>query len=154
MIRDLIRKLGPAFAAYLVIGGVSALVEWAVYATLLHVTPAGPYVYLDAVPAFVIATFVNYLLCVRTIYVSKSLSVLGDIAKVYLASLLAFAFNFATLAILTSFFAVDPMVGKIAGTGVAFLVNFAARQFVIFAPGLQQLRLPSRLGRAPRDAVE
>jgi putative flippase GtrA len=166
VIEALVRKHGPAFAVYLVIGGVSALVEWAVFWGLLHVAPAGIFAALRlsagaagalrltvyAAIAFVIATFVNYLLCVRTIYASKTGSVAGDIARVYLASLLAFGVNLATLVVLTAGLGLDPMVGKIAGTGTAFLVNFAARQFVIFAPRLQ----PSLFGsdRARRDAAE
>src|ERR1019366_8520880 len=40
VIEALVRKHGPAFAVYLVIGGVSALVEWAVFWMLLRVAPA------------------------------------------------------------------------------------------------------------------
>ncbi len=162
----LVRKHGPAFAVYLVIGGVSALVEWAVFWALLHAAPANPLARLKlsagatgaltlalyAAIAFVVATFVNYLLCVRTIYASKTGSVARDIARVYLASLLAFGVNLATLVGLTAWLGLDPMVGKIAGTGTALLVNFAARQFVIFAPRLQPSL--SRPDRARRDAVE
>jgi putative flippase GtrA len=149
VILALIRKHGPAFAAYLVIGGLAALAEWAVFLAMWRLVPAAP-LYIDSTVAFVIATFVNYLLCVRTIYASKTGSVLGDVAKVYAASLLAFGVNQAVFLALVAVGA-NPMAAKIAGTGVAFLVNFAARQFVIFAPALQ-LRLGLR--RARQDSAE
>jgi putative flippase GtrA len=149
VIQALFRKHGPAFAAYLVIGGLAALAEWAVFWVMWRFAPAAP-LYVDSTVAFVIATFVNYLLCVRTIYASKTGSVAGDIAKVYAASLLAFGVNQVTFLALVAM-GVNPLVAKIAGTGVAFLINFAARQFVIFAPALQ-LRLGLR--RARRDPAE
>jgi putative flippase GtrA len=143
----LIRRHGASFAIYVVIGGVSALAEWAVFWLLWRATPAP--LWLDSTVAFVVATFVNYLICVRTIYASKTGSVLGDVAKVYAASLLAFAVNQATFLVLAGL-GVNPMLAKIAGTGVAFLINFAARQFLIFAPSLGL----ARLGGAQRDAAE
>jgi putative flippase GtrA len=142
------RRHGAAFAIYLVIGGLSALVEWGVFWVMLHFLP-GVDILLDAVVAFIVATFVNYLLCVRTIYASKTGSVLGDIVQVYVASLLAFGVNLVTLWVLARLANVDPMLGKIAGTGTAFLFNFAARQFVIFAPAARPLKAPAR-----QDAAE
>ena len=100
----------------------------------------------------VVATFVNYLLCVRTIFASRTGHVLGDLAAVYIASLLALGVNLATLATLAGPLRVDPMISNVAGIGAAFLINFAARQFVIFAPNLSLSFL--RLGRAQRDGAE
>jgi putative flippase GtrA len=136
MIRALVGRHGVALAQYVVIGGVSALVEWSVFWLLLK--PAAVHYIGAAVVAFVVATFVNYLLCVRTIFVSKTKSGWKDAAMVYVASLMALVINVSTLAVLVGQFGVDPMLAKIAGTGSAFLFNFASRQFLIFGqrPGV------------------
>jgi putative flippase GtrA len=130
LIRSLIRRHGEALAAYVLIGGASALAEWSVFWVLLKV--ASDQYIAAAVLAFIVATFVNYLLCVRTIFVSKTRSSWRDLAMVYVASLLAFTVNVLTLDVLVREFGLDPMISKIAGTGAAFLFNFASRQFVIF----------------------
>jgi putative flippase GtrA len=130
MIRALTGRHGVALAQYVLIGGVSALVEWSVFWLLLR--PAGVNYLAAAVVAFIVATFANYLLCVRTIFVSKTKSGWKDAAMVYAASLLALVINVSTLAVLVRQFGVDPMLSKVAGTGSAFLFNFASRQFFIF----------------------
>ena len=130
MMRALVGRHAIALAKYFVIGGVSALVEWSVFWLLLR--PAAVHYIAAAVVAFVVATFVNYLLCVRTIFVSKTKSGWKDAAMVYVASLLALVINVSTLAVLVREFGLDPMLAKIAGTGSAFLFNFASRQFLIF----------------------
>jgi putative flippase GtrA len=130
MMRALVGRHGVALAKYVVIGGVSALVEWSVFWLLLK--PAAVHYIAAAVVAFVVATFVNYLLCVSTIFVSKTKSGWRDAAMVYIASLLALVVNVSTLAILVRQLGLDPMLAKIAGTGSAFLFNFASRQFFIF----------------------
>jgi putative flippase GtrA len=86
MIRSLIRR--HALAAYVLIGGASALAEWSVFWVLIQV--ASDQYMAAAVLAFIVATFVNYLLCIRTIFVSKTRSSWRDLAMVYVASLLAF----------------------------------------------------------------
>ena len=131
MMRSLVERHGVALAKYVVIGGLSALAEWSVFWLLLKV--ASLHYIAAAIVAFVVATFVNYLLCVRTIFASKTKSLWKDAAMVYIASLLALAVNLSTLALLVRQFGLDPMLAKIAGTGAAFLFNFASRQFLIFA---------------------
>jgi len=141
MMRRLVGRYGVALAKYVVIGGVSALAEWSVFWLLLNL--AALHYIAAAVVAFVVATLVNYLLCVRTIFVSKTKSQWKDAAMVYVASLLALAVNVSTLALLVRQFGLDPMLAKISGTGAAFLFNFASRQFFIFdqrpAPHLRGL---------------
>jgi putative flippase GtrA len=147
--QDLLRKTAPAFAIYVVIGGLAALAEWGVFWLMWRMVPAAP-LFVDSVVAFIVATFINYLLCVRTIYASKTGSVLGDIAKVYAASLLAFGVNQATFLGLAAL-GVNPLIAKIAGTGVAFLINFAARQFLIFAPHRLAFLRPAGARREPAE---
>ena len=148
---DAVRRHGAAFAGYFFIGGASALVEWLVFAGVIMVAPE--FYIVTAFVAFAVATFANYLLCIRTIFSSRTGSVANDIASVYVASLFAFLVNLSVLAVLVRMFRIDPIVSKIAGTGVAFLINFAARRFVIFAPAgwlpswLSGIAIPAASGR-------
>jgi putative flippase GtrA len=135
MIATLVKRHGVSLMAYVLIGGASALVEWSVFWVLVRV--ASVHYLLAAVLAFMVSTFCNYLLCVRTIFVSKTQSSLKDLAAVYAASLLGLAVNLAMLAILAKGFGVNLMLAKIAGTGAAFFFNFASRQFVIFSPNFE-----------------
>lgn len=128
--RRLIGSGGQGFVAYLLIGGASALTEWSVFWLLLKV--ASLHYVVAAVAGFAVATFVNYLLCIRTIFVSKTNSGWKDVAMVYGASLLALTINGATLAFLVQRLGFDPMAAKIAGTGTAFLFNFTSRRYLIF----------------------
>jgi len=114
------------------VGGVCAVVEWSVFWVLLNL--AGVHYVIAALVAFVLATFANYLLCIRTIFASKTSSVRSDIARVYIASAIAYSVNLLVFIALVNEFAVGPMAAKMAGTGVGFLLNFASRQFLIFAP--------------------
>lgn len=131
VIPDFARRHGVAFASYFVIGGAAAGVEWLIFAALIAIAPG--YYILAAIIAFLVATYANYRLCVGTIFSSRTGSVWKDIAAVYAASLFAFLINLSVLALLINLFGINPMVSKIAGTGVAFLINFAARRFVIFS---------------------
>src|SRR5258708_11832665 len=83
MMRSLVERHGVALAKYVVIGGLSALAEWSVFWLLLKA--ASLHYIAAAIVAFVVATFVNYLLCVRTIFASKTKSLWKDAAMVYQA---------------------------------------------------------------------
>jgi putative flippase GtrA len=137
MIGAAARRNGEALAKYLIVGGLAALVEWGVFGLLLHY--ARLHYLLAALIAFVVATLANYALGMKLLFVSKSGSVPKDVAMVFVASLLGLGVNLLTLGVLISRFAVNPIAAKIAATGAAFLVNFAARQFVIFGGGKRDL---------------
>lgn len=128
MIR-LVGRDGQPFATYLCIGGASALTEWSAFwlllKTPLHYTAA-------AAVAFIVATCVNYLLCVRTVFVSKTRSGWKDLAMVFAASLLAVTLNILVMVQLIDHYGVGVMASKVAGTGAGFLFNFASRRFIIF----------------------
>lgn len=129
MIRRLVGGEGQAFLAYLLIGGASALTEWLAFWLLLQ---ASLHYMAAAALAFAAATCVNYLLCVKTVFVSRTRSGWKDLAMVYAASLLAVAVNMLTLMGLVRQFGLGLMSAKVAGTGAGFLFNFASRRFLIF----------------------
>lgn len=113
------------------VSGISALGEWssfavAVYQIGMHYVPA-------SILAFVVGTTINTYLSRTFAFHSKGRTGMQEVALIYATSALAFLFNLATLALCVEWLGQAAMLGKIAGTGVAFFVNFALRQFFIFS---------------------
>jgi putative flippase GtrA len=125
-----IQRYAASFAVYFVIGGLSSLVEWAAfYAALsfadLHYIPA-------SACGFAVATYVNYLLSARVGFRKGKLSGRSELALIYLVSGLGFVINVAFMAGMVELLGLPVLLGKVGGTGVAFIWNFAARQFIVF----------------------
>ncbi|WP_207477564.1 GtrA family protein [Arenibaculum pallidiluteum] len=147
---ELIRSVGhyvPAFAVYVGVGGVSALVEWAVFlavstTTGIHYVPA-------SLAGFTVATLVNYLLSTRVAFLRRGRSAAEEFALVYIVSGVGLAINLATMALLVEWAVLHTMLAKIAGTGVAFLWNYGARQFYIFSRQPRWSAAPTPAPRQP-----
>lgn len=138
-------KYRASIFVYLWIGGLSALINWAVFyvfSTFLYWHYA-----LAAVAAFTGATAVNYFLSEKVGFLSRERSRFRQVLGVYLVSTLGLGVDLLVLAMLHEFMDVDVMASKIAGTAAAFIVNFAGRQFVVF---VRQPRWPS-LSELPRE---
>jgi putative flippase GtrA len=124
------RRYSASFAVYFLIGGLSSVVEWAAfYAALsfsgMHYVPA-------SACGFVVATYVNYLLSTRIGFKKGKLSTRLEVALIYAVSGIGFLINVAFMAGLVELVGVPVMLGKIGGTGIAFIWNFGARQFCVF----------------------
>jgi putative flippase GtrA len=117
------------FLLYLFIGGFAAVVNFLVF---LGMFAAGMNVTLAAGSAFAIAAVINYILCVVTLFRHEAkwnsalelfmfLLVVGIAGTVDVATtkgLLAMGFS--------------PALSKIIATGVALILNFAGRRFLVF----------------------
>jgi putative flippase GtrA len=125
-----IQRYAASFAVYFVIGGLSSLVEWAAFYAALS------FVEMHYIPAsacgFAVATYVNYLLSARIGFKKGKFSGRSELALIYLVSGVGFVINVAFMAGMVELLGLPVMLGKICGTGVAFIWNFAARQFVVF----------------------
>jgi len=82
--------------------------------------------------AFVIATFVNYLLCIRFGFLGGRHSQIVEFFLIYLLSAVAFIPNISVMIILVDELGADEVWAKIFGTACSFLVNFVFRQFWVF----------------------
>ena len=134
MIRRLARLLDHywlSFSVYIVVGGAAALVEWTVF--FLAITYGRINYIVAAIIAFFVATFVNYLLSIRMNFRSREgRSTGGELLLVYLVSGVGLLINLAVTATAVEVFGLWVMLGKVGGTGVAFIWNFMARQFLVF----------------------
>lgn len=128
---SLLRTYWRSIGVYLVIGGSAALAEWLVFALLIYELPQTPY-WLATFPAFLVATYLNYLLSDRLGFASRGRERRQVIILVYLASAVAFGINLTMTIVAVEWFALPLMPAKVGGTGIAFIFNYAARQFYIF----------------------
>jgi len=123
-----------------------ALIEWGTFYLLLGRIDVG----WGAFIAFLVATAANCALS-RFVAFRSIRRPWQEAGLVFGASAIAFSFNFATFIFMYRLH-YPPMVAKVCGTGVAFILNYSLRQFFIFSrtPRFQSL---SRLVRADLPAA-
>lgn len=122
--------LGRAAKRYLVVGGVSALVDWTIFAAMLygfdlHYIAAGTI-------SFILATGLNYYLSVRFVFGAGSRGPRQAMVLVYIVSTVGIVINLGVLSVGIDVLEQHPLVSKFFATGVAVFWNFLARYFYIF----------------------
>ena len=128
-LREFIDRYSLSAAAYTVVAVLSALIEWATFFILQNALDP----WTAAISAFFVATLGNYLLS-RGIAFNSNRTSRNEIVLLFALSGLAFLFNFGAFAFLYAIIGMTPIIAKIIGTGTAFGINYAFRQFVIFSP--------------------
>ena len=126
----LVSDFGRAAKRYLVVGGVSALADWSVFAVMLyglelHYIAAGTI-------SFILATGLNYYLSVRFVFGAGSRGPRQAMVLVYMVSTVGIAINLGILTVGIDVLELHPLVAKFFATGVAVFWNFLARYFYIF----------------------
>lgn len=121
---------GRAAQKYLLVGGASALIEWALFALGLY--GFGFHYLLSGILSFLLAVGVNYYLSVRYVFGVGKRARNQRIFLLYLVSATGLAFNLGVLEIGISFLELNAMIAKIAATGMVFGWNFLARYFFVF----------------------
>jgi putative flippase GtrA len=125
---------------YFFVGGASAVVDlslflvFAVWMELNFLVIGGL--------GFLVATWVNYLLCIRFVYASgQRFSMRGEVLGVYLASSGGFILHELILYFAHESFGLHIFVAKVVAIGLVFFWNFSVRNFYIFAgPGRRRAR--------------
>ena len=115
---------------YIVVGAIATGVDWGVFSVLVFVMDW--HYLLGGIVSFVVATFAGYLSGLRLVFRSGRHQRWVEIAYVYLASILGFAFHAGTMVVLIDWLQMHLFLAKVAATAVTFLWNFAARYFWIF----------------------
>jgi putative flippase GtrA len=114
---------------YVVVGGVSALVEWAVFYFALNFLDV--HYVLAALIGFAVATLVNYGISRRYAFIRKQ-DTASELFQTCLVSAAGLAVNLGVTIALIELFGAPALLAKIAGTGAGFLLNFTGRQFWVF----------------------
>lgn len=116
---------------YLLIGALSAAVDW-LFFYFLAVRAGLPYLWVSAA-GFVLATFVNYILCVSVVFrFSRKSSPSLELLLIYLVSGAGLLLHQSVVYYAISVRGIDMMLAKIAATGMVFCWNYGMRRFVIF----------------------
>ena len=115
---------------YAAVGALAALVEWTTFA-VLHLGLDSHYIGA-ALAGFALATLVNYLVSIRFVFIAGRFARPAELSLVYAVSASALVLNLGVTAMLVELAEVLPLAAKVAGTGAAFLVNFALRHRVVF----------------------
>ncbi|MBT5648677.1 MAG: GtrA family protein [Rhodospirillaceae bacterium] len=122
--------LGRAVQKYLLVGGASALIEWALFAIAFY--GLGLHHLVSGGLSFLLAVGVNYWLSVRFVFGTGRRARKQRIFLLYLVSAIGLGFNLIILEICISYLELNAMIAKIAATGMVLGWNFSARYYFIF----------------------
>lgn len=122
--------VGRAAQRYLIVGGVSALADWAIFALMLygfdlHYLVAGTI-------SFVLATGLNYFLSVRFVFGNGRRRRNERIFLLYMVSVIGVGFNLGLLSVGIDILGLHPMLSKMIATGMVLGWNFVARYYFVF----------------------
>lgn len=121
----------PKLYQYLVVGGISALVDISLF-LMLRETIDLHYLIL-ATGSFIVATLVNFLLCNRFVFKQEQVrSQEARFALTYLVSGVGLSIHHACLFFAFEFLALPIVLSKLFAMGVAFAWNFLSRKHFVF----------------------
>lgn len=126
----MVSDFGRAAKRYLLVGGVSAIADWTIFAALLYGFDL--HYIAAATISFILATGLNYYLSVRFVFGAGSRGPRQTMVLVYLVSTIGIAINLGVLTIGIDVLELHPLISKLFATGVAVFWNFLARYFYIF----------------------
>jgi putative flippase GtrA len=127
-----INRLTRQLSAYFLVGGAAAIVEWASFFLFNKVIS---FHYIVATTfAFVIATYVNWVLGKRTLFRASNLTLnkAQEFSAIYLVSLIGLLWNVLIMFLLIERYMFDEMLSKVLATGIVFVWNFILRKKFIY----------------------
>jgi putative flippase GtrA len=114
---------------YFLTAGVAAIVDVGGFALL---TRTALPVAVSAVASFGVATIVNYILTSH--FVFKNRPTIRGYGLFFLAAVGGLIVNVSVTLIGTLYLGVQPVLAKLVGVGIAFLVNFWLNLRIVFRP--------------------
>lgn len=117
------------FLLYAVVGACATLAEWLIFCLLdkcaLHYA-------LATVIAYILSTFVNWLVGRLLVFQEHKQSILKEIAGIYLAGVIGLLLNLLIMWVTVDLLSVPNMIAKILATGLVFFYNFIIRKLCIY----------------------
>jgi putative flippase GtrA len=118
---------------YFLVGGTAATVDLSFF--LIFSTWLGFNYLFVGILGFVIATFVNYVLSIRWVFISgQRFTRQTEIQYVYIISLAGLGLHALILYSAVTYFGLLDIAGKIIATGLVFFWNYSARNYYVFKP--------------------
>ena len=117
---------------YFLIGLCAALVEWVSF--WLFNEPLGLNIFISTVIAFILATFVNWVVGRNTMFrnAAKKKKAGIDAAAIYIVSGVGFGLNLLLMALFVDVLNIYPLLSKIIATGIVFMWNFLSRKYIVY----------------------
>ena len=115
---------------YLVAGGACALVDWGLFALCFYVLEM--HYFLSGAISFIVATAMNYFVSVRFVFGAGRRSARHAVVLTYFVSMIRIALNLSILTIGVDVLTLEPIVAKIAASGIVVGWNFLMRYFYVF----------------------
>jgi putative flippase GtrA len=116
---------------YLLIGGTAAAVDWLLFTLLASVLEIQ--FLIAASISFVIATYTNYILGIKTIFHSEIRFIKKhELLIIFLVSGIGLIINLIGLFIFYKVFGLHLLISKVSATGLAFFWNFFIRVLFVF----------------------
>jgi putative flippase GtrA len=115
---------------YFLVGGVSAMIEWSIFALCLF--GFDQHYLVSGTISFLFATAANYFMSVRFVFGTGRRPRSQRIFLLYIVSAIGIAFNLGVLAIGIDVVGMHEMASKAVATGAVFGWNFAARYSFVF----------------------
>jgi putative flippase GtrA len=122
--------VGRAARRYFVVGGVSSVLEWSIFAALLY--SAGFHYLTSGTLSFLLATAANYFMSVRYVFGTGRRERKQRIFLIYAVSTVGIAFNLGVLAFGIDVLGIHVMAAKVFATGTVFGWSFVARYYFVF----------------------
>lgn len=120
------------FFRYFGVGLVSAGVDWLVFFLLLQFVIQLHYLLAVAL-AFLLATYVNYRLCVRYVFTPGRYGTGITVGLLYGVSAIGLCLDMAFVFGLVQWAGIPLLFSKVLSTGLVFFWNFAARKVWVFS---------------------
>lgn len=116
---------------YILVGGTAAAVDISIFIVFGYYLGFN-YLIVGGI-GFIIATAVNYVLCIRFVFESKSrFNKKEEIGAIYLVSGTGLVFHEAILALSVEKFLLPLVAAKLVATGSAFFWNYLSRKYFVF----------------------
>jgi putative flippase GtrA len=119
---------------YFFVGGVAAVVDVAIFATLIKVF--GLHYLVAGAVGFLVATWVNYVLSVRHVFAAGArFSRRKEVLAVYAVSAMGLFWNQVVLYVGVEMLDLNVYLAKISAIGLVFFWNYFSRKHFVFASG-------------------
>ena len=128
------------FFLYLIVGGLSFLVEIGTFVALRHAAMA---VIPASVTSFIVATVANYLLSILLAFERGRFRRHVELARFFIVVLVGLALNTALVWLFAYPLAIHPTVAKIAAVPIVLIWNYLGRRLLVFDD-----RIPVSMGVA------
>ena len=116
---------------YFLVGGASAAADICIFACGVYLLRL-PYLFCGVV-GFFVATLLNYVLSVRFVFSSGvRFRRRTEVALVFFVSAVGLLINQATLYLAIEKITIEPILAKLAATGIVFFWNYLTRAYFVF----------------------